>query len=243
VRACTPDPSEFADVCKDSPGSGVCQGDRWVLCGALGEPLGALDCAAAGRQCGAQIWGGCGVEPCEFGVTEARCDVDDPAVLIECDPSGFLTRVDCRTQSNLVHVNGVDGDRVYTIAGETCGFDPMRGANACVGTGEACDFFSQRCDGAVLETCAGGRLGRRDCATAEPAGQRCGFVQEGSFAGAAACGLVEPGCSLAAPERCEGGVIEFCAWDRPVSVDCAAAGYGGCATGEYKGRAIAYCTP
>ncbi|SFD76274.1 hypothetical protein SAMN02745121_01439 [Nannocystis exedens] len=243
VRACTPPAAPHADACADKPGESLCAGDEWVVCGFEGEPVAALDCAAAGQQCGAEIWAGCGLEPCEYGVTASTCDPNDPDVLIECNPDGFLERVDCRTQNNFVLINGKDGEKRFTIAGETCGFDPMRNANACVGTGEPCDFFSQECDGDVLETCAGGKLSRRDCATVEPLGQGCGYLQAGPFAGGASCGLVNTQCGLDAPESCEGATISFCDWDQPGTIDCVAAGYSGCATTDYAGRTVAYCTP
>lgn len=240
VRACTPALDGFAAACKDAAGAGICQGDTWVYCDDLGAPLAALDCAAAGQACNVDIWAGCGSEPCEFGVTAATCEGD---TLVECNAAGFLDRIDCPTAYNLVSVHGMDGDEVFSIAGETCGYDVMRGANGCVGTGEVCDFFSQTCAGDVLETCAGGKLGRRDCAAQEPAGQGCGYMQAGPFAGAAACGLVAPACDLAADEACADGVISFCDWDAPGSVDCVAAGYGDCATTMLGSRRVAYCTP
>lgn len=243
VRACTPDPQAFAGQCASSPGGGLCEGDVWVQCDDLGAPATALDCGAAGQQCGVDIWPGCGAEPCEYGVTAPSCDPDDPAVLVECSPAGFLTRVDCRTAYNYVLVGGKTGEEVFTIAGETCGFDPMRGAIACIGTGDACEFFSQRCDGDVLETCAGGKLARRDCAAAEPAGQGCGFHQSGPFAGAASCGLVATPCDLADDEACDGDVLTYCDLGEPASVDCRAAGYRGCAAAERGARTIAFCTP
>lgn len=240
VRACTPALDGFAAACKDAAGTGVCAGDTWVYCDDLGAPLAALDCAAAGQACNVDIWAGCGSEPCEFATTEATCEGD---TLIECNAAGFLDRIDCKTAYNLVSVHGMEGDEVFSIAGETCGYDEMRGANGCVGTGDACGFFSQACDGDTLETCAGGKLGRRDCAAQEPAGQGCGFMQAAPFAGAAACGLVAPACDLGADESCEAGVIGFCDWDAPGSVDCVAVGYGGCATRMLGSRRVAYCTP
>lgn len=240
VRACTPALEGFVADCEDAAGMGVCAGDTWVYCDDLGAPLAALDCAAAGLSCNVDIWAGCGSEPCEFAATEASCDGD---TLVECNAAGFLDRIDCKTAYNLVRVHGMDGDEVFSIAGETCGYDEMRGANGCVGTGEACDFFSQTCDGDTLETCAGGKLGRRDCAAQEPAGQGCGYMQAGPFAGAASCGLVAPACDLGADESCEAGVIDFCDWDSPGSVDCLAAGYGGCAEAMLGSRRVAYCTP
>lgn len=240
VRACTPAIAGFADACVDHPGDDVCVGDTWVYCDDVGAPLAAMDCGAAGLGCNKDIWAGCGADACEFGTTAATCDGD---TLIECDAAGFLARIDCPTQYNYVIVHGMDGDDVYSIAGETCGYDEMRGSNGCIGAGEPCGFFSQTCDGDVLETCAGGFLARRDCAAALPAGQGCGYVQAGAFAGAAACGLVEPACDLAADEQCDGGELTFCDWDMAGSLDCAANGYAGCAAGERAGRAIAWCTP
>ncbi len=236
VRACTPPLAGFAAACKDSAGTGICQGETWVYCDDVGAPLAALDCAAAGQACNVDVWAGCGSEACEFASTAATCDGD---TLIECNAAGFLDRIDCPTAYNLVSVHGMDGDQVFSIAGETCGYDAMRGVHGCIGTGEACEFFSQACDGDVLETCAGGKLGRRDCAVQEPAGQGCGYTQ----AGAAACGLVAPACDLGGDESCEAGVIGFCDWDSPAKLDCAAAGYGDCATAMLGSRRVAYCTP
>lgn len=243
VRACTPAATSFADACAGVPGGDRCVDDTWVYCDDLGAPLAAMDCAAAGLACGQDIWAGCGAEPCTFGSTPPRCDPDAPDVLIDCDPAGFVRRTDCRTAYNMVNVAGKTGDSVYTIAGETCGFDAMRGDIACVGTGATCDWFSQQCDGDVLETCAGGQLARRDCAAAEPEGQGCGFIQSGQFAGAASCGLVSAPCDLAGDETCSDGVIGFCDLGAPTTVDCRAHGYGGCATGKLGARAIAYCAP
>jgi hypothetical protein len=201
VRACTPAIAEFMDACAEHPADDLCVGDVWLFCDELAAPLAAMDCAAAGLACNEDIWAGCGAEPCEFAVTAASCDGD---TLVECDAAGWLTRVDCASQYNYVIVHGMDGDAVYSIAGETCGHDEMRGSDGCVGTGEPCGFFSQKCDGDVLETCAGGRIARRDCATVTPGGQGCGYVQAGAFAGAASCGLVEPECDLAGDEACAG---------------------------------------
>jgi hypothetical protein len=240
VRACTPAVDAFADACADSPGLDMCVGDTWLFCDDVGAPLVAMDCAAAGLACHRDIWAGCGGETCEFGATAATCDGD---TLIECDAAGNLVHVDCTTQYNYVIVHGMAGDEVYAIAGETCGYDEMRGAMGCVGTGEACGFFSQTCDGAALETCAGGKLARRDCAALDPAGQACGYVQTGPFAGAAACGYVEPACDLAADETCAGGKLGYCAFDRAAELDCAAHGFSGCAQASVDGRTIAWCAP
>ena len=239
VRACTPAVEQFGSACKDIPGGDLCQGDVWVFCDELGAPLVAMDCAAAGLSCNQDIWAGCGAEPCQFGVSQPSCDGD---ALVECSPAGFVVRVDCPSQYNLVRVSGKDSEEVYSIAGETCGYDMQRGALGCVGTGAACDFFSQRCDGDVLETCAGGKVARRDCAAVDPAGQGCGFVQSGQFAGAAACGLLPSACDLSADESCVDGEIGYCDWGLPATLDCAAVGYGGCTSATQGERSVAYCT-
>ncbi len=240
VRACTPAVDDYAAACKDAPGSDLCQGDTWVFCDDLGAPTVAMDCAAAGLKCSKEYWAGCGAETCKFGETEPACDGD---VLVECTAAGLSVRIDCPTQYNLVSVHGQEGDQTYSIAGETCGFDVQRNALGCIGTGAACDFFSQKCDGDVLETCAGGKLARRDCATVEPAGQSCGFIQSGQLAGAASCGLISPACDLGADETCADGLISFCDWDQPATLDCQVQGYGGCAAASLGDRKIAFCTP
>ena len=240
VRACTPALDGFAAACKDHPLEDLCAGDTWVICDELGAPRAAMDCKAAGLGCNKDIWAGCGAETCEFGVTQPSCEGD---VLVECTAAGLLTRINCPEQYNIVHVNGKDGEQVYSIAGETCGQDVMRNSLGCIGTGADCGFFSQTCDGATLETCAGGKLARRDCAALEPGGQGCGFIQSGPFAGAASCGLVAPACDLSADESCAAGQISFCDWDTPGTVDCLAAGFTGCATTKQGARTVAYCTP
>lgn len=240
VRACTPAIDDYAKLCSENAGTDLCDGDTWVFCDFEGAPIAAMDCAAAGLACNRDIWAGCGTEACEFGVTEPACDGD---VLVQCAPSGFLQEIDCATQYNYVHVNGKEGEEVYSIAGQTCGFDSMMSALGCVGTGEPCGFFEQSCEGDVLQTCAGGSLSGRDCSSLDPAGQSCGFWQSGPFAGAATCGYVDPPCELDADETCTDGRIDYCEYDHTASVDCIAEGWSGCTTADLDGRTIAYCTP
>lgn len=243
VRACTPPKDTFTTACAAHPADDLCEGETWVLCDPDGKPTAAMDCAAAGLSCHKGIWAGCGKETCTFGTTKTTCAADDPDVLVECTPAGVLERIDCRTQYNMVHINGQDGEKRVTIAGETCGFDKQRNDIGCIGTGEDCGFFSQACNGDVLETCAGGKIGRRDCATLSPEGQSCGFVQSGEFAGGAACGFVEPTCDLGGAESCEGSTLSFCDLGSPAKVDCEAQGFSGCATATLGGRTVAYCAP
>lgn len=243
-RACAPDPSIFDDVCAEVPGTDLCEGDVWVICDPEGGGAAALDCAARGETCGTDFNAGCGVERCSIVDDPSTCDVDDPNVLVTCTGAGFVKRVDCTTENNFVLINGPDGEERFTIAGETCGPDEnMGGQMGCVGTGDDCDFFGQDCNGDVMETCAGGKLGHRDCSALEPEGQSCGYVQQGPFAGGVACGAVEPPCELVVEdEGCDGGVLSFCGYAGTETLDCSAAGYAGCDTATRGGRTIAFCT-
>ena len=245
VRACTPKASDVSTACTDHAGLTTCQGTNAVICDDLGAPLVAMDCAAAKLSCTSSDYAsGCGAVACDFATTASMCDPNDKDVLITCSSTGTLTRVHCPTQYSYVHVNSTEGDKVFSIAGETCGFDKQRNDFGCIGAGDPCPFFSQKCDGSVLETCAGGKLSHRDCAKVEPSGQGCGFIQSGEFSGAAACGLIGGACDLGtSDESCSGGVVHYCSWSTPADLDCKALGYGGCAEGKQGQRTIAYCTP
>ena len=245
VRACTPRASDFSAACVGHEGSSLCRGTAAVFCDPEGAPMVAMDCAAAKLSCTSSDYAsGCGGEACDHATTASMCDPNDKDVLITCSNAGAITRVHCPTQYSYVHVHATEGDEVFSIAGETCGFDEQRNDFGCIGTGEACSFFSQECDGSVLETCAGGKLSRRDCAKVEPSGQGCGFIQSGEFSGAASCGLIGGACDLGtSDESCSEGVITYCNWSTPADLDCKALGYAGCAVGKQGQRTIAYCTP
>jgi hypothetical protein len=241
VRACDATPADFDTACAEAAGQTLCVDDTWVICDAEGHASDAFDCSAAGQSCNVDVWAGCGTEACTFG-SPSSCDPDDPNVLVLCSPAGFIDRVDCSRENNFVLINSPDGELRATIAGETCGDDPMLGSKGCIGTGAPCDFFSQECQEDTLVTCAGGALASRDCAAQEPPGQSCGYVPEGLFAGGAACGVVESACDPAAADSCEGGAISFCAQGLAQTVSCADAGFAGCAEGTANGKTIAYCT-
>ncbi len=241
VSACDTDPAAFDAECAATPGDTLCVDDTWVVCDFDGAATAAFDCSAAGQSCNKDIWAGCGTETCTFGDV-STCDADDPDVLVLCNAAGFIERVDCTAENNFVQINGKEEELVATIAGETCGDDPMLGSKGCIGTGASCDFFSQECDGDSLITCAGGQLATRDCATQSPAGQSCGFVTAGPFTGGAACGVTESSCDGEGDEACEGGVITFCAQGQSQTVSCSEAGFASCATADSGGRTVAFCT-
>lgn len=244
VRACEPAVSSFVDFCKEKVFGDHCSGDTLVVCDdGTSEPLIAVDCAANGQVCNEQYGAGCGLERCVYGEVKAKCEGD---TLVACSPAGVITRSDCRVDNTMVVVtDAMKNDIVYTLAGEVCGVDnkDFKGESACVGKGEACDKFQQRCDGTVLETCTGGWMSRRDCAALEPGGMSCGIIQNGPLAGAYDCGPIDSPCTPDADESCDDGTIGFCALTAPSSLDCKALGYGGCATEKQGERVVAYCTP
>jgi hypothetical protein len=243
VRACDSEPHDYDDACAATPGETLCVEDTWVTCDFDGNATAAFDCSASGQSCNVDIWAGCGSEPCLFGSMENECDEADPTKLRICAPSGFIETVDCARENNFVLVHQTGGDEATTIAGEVCGEDPMLGQMGCIGQGEPCDFFSQACEGDTLVSCAGGFLGHRDCAALEPAGQSCGYVTDGPFAGGAACGVVESACDPTAPETCTDGAVTYCAQGKVQMIRCAEAGYADCGMARAGEHTIAYCMP
>jgi len=244
MRACEPKASDFVDFCKEKVFGDHCSGDTLVVCDSgTSEPLIAVDCAANGLVCGEQYGADCGIERCNYDEAKSKCDGD---TLVECSPAGVIVRKDCRTDNNLVIVTTQDKqDILYTLAGEACGIDnkDFKGEYACIGTGAACDTFQQRCDGAVLETCTGGYIARRDCAALDPGGMSCGTIQSGPLAGALDCGPLDSPCTPEADEACDDGTISFCALTKPEELDCRALGFSGCKTAQQGERVVAYCVP
>lgn len=241
VRACDKPLADYVALCQQKEGGDHCAGNVHVVCDDnTFAPVAVSDCAATGAICGGDsgFYSGCGIQACTPGETAATCAGD---VLTQCQGTGVTNKVDCKTANQLVLVKPA-GKR--TIAGTTCGLD-QNAENDCIGTGAACTGFMQRCDGTVLETCAGGKLARRDCATVTPAGQGCVTLAEGPdrIVGALGCGPVNPTCHPTDNETCDSttSVIGFCALTGPKTVDCKALGYAGCKTTPVDGRVTASC--
>lgn len=240
VRACDRPAADFVAFCQEKQGGDHCSGNVHVVCDdETFAPAAIADCAAKGEICGGDsgFYSGCGIQACSPGETASTCTAD---VLTQCQGTGVTQKIDCKTANLLVMVKPT-GKR--TIGGTTCGDD--NGESNCIGTGAECAGFEQRCDGAVLETCVGGKLARRDCATVLPAGQGCVTLAEGPdrIVGALGCGPVAPTCRAADNETCDSAtsVIGFCALTGPKTVDCKALGYAGCKTTTVGARVTASC--
>jgi hypothetical protein len=250
VRACDRPLTDFAALCQEKEGGDHCAGNVHVACGdnpdTMFAPVAAVDCAATGEVCGGDsgFQSGCGIAPCTFGEVAPTCN---GTTLTECQSTGVTKKIDCKTSNQLLFVKPFGA---VTIAGTTCGPwqlpDNEVGDNTCTGEGASCSGFAgQRCDGTVLETCAGGKLARRDCATVFPAGQGCVVLEDGPdrIHGARGCGPVNPTCHTTDNETCNvaTGVIGFCGLVGPKTVDCKALGYAGCKTTTVDGRVTAAC--
>jgi hypothetical protein len=252
VRACDRNLTDFNTLCQTNQGGDHCSGNVHVVCDDITfAPVAVVDCAATGEVCGggtalAENPGpaGCGLAPCTYGQVAPTCDGTD---LVQCQSNGVTKKIDCKTANDLLFVKPFGA---VTIAGTTCAQrqfdDGTTGDFMCMGEGVACSgLSSQRCDGTVLETCAGGKLARRDCATVLPAGQGCVVLEDGPerIHGARGCGPVNPTCHETDNETCDvaTGVIGFCGLVGPKALDCKALGYAGCKTTTVDGRVTASC--
>ena len=240
VRACDRPNADYVALCQHAEGGEHCDGNVHVVCDDnTFEPVLAVDCAATGNICGQNGFiAGCGKAPCVQGETATSCNGD---TLTECSSANVTLDVDCKTASTMISRKP---NRV-TIAGTTCGIDNMdfAGQSNCIGDGAACTSLSSRCDGTVLETCAGGYIARRDCAKILPAGQGCTVLEDGPMTGTHSCGPINPTCHASDNETCNPttGVIGFCALTETKTVDCKAIGYAGCKTTTVNGRVTAAC--
>lgn len=244
VRACDRPNADYVAFCQQKEGGEHCDGNVHVVCDPnTFEPVLAVDCAASSMICGQNgPVAGCGIATCTPGETLPKCNGD---MLTECSSAGVTQAVDCKTANVVISVRTPSGGKKYTIAGTTCGIDnkDFAGQDNCIGTGVACTAFAQRCDGTVLETCAGGYVARRDCAKLLPAGQGCLELEDGPAAGTYGCGPINPPCHETDDETCNAstGEIGFCALTAKKTLDCKALGYAGCKTTTVEGRVTAAC--
>ncbi|MBI5478955.1 MAG: hypothetical protein HY906_08875 [Deltaproteobacteria bacterium] len=238
VEACTTASATETAAC----GSGdvhICVGDVLVECDGTTTPApDAFDCASAGLVCGQTAAGArCGTASCDPATTPARCDGD---LAITCDEDGHVLRArDCRFAVTMSCSGGGGGGvTCQSRVGETCAV--VDGEPRCVGGGDPCDeaTFQNSCDGSVMITCAGGAIGRRDCADLDPA-LTCRLDSRG----AAECAAVAQECDEHTAETCTGGVITFCLLGEVTTVDCAAYGLSGCTTLTENEQTVARCTP
>ena len=244
VQACDKPLNDYVQLCQDAQGGDHCSGNVHVVCDAeTFAPVAVADCAASGKVCGGDtgFFSGCGIAPCDPDDPDASASTCNGTTLKECTWYGVTREIDCTTANSLLLVNPI-GKK--TIGSTTCATNEF-GQAQCVADGAECTGFVQRCDGTVLETCNAGKLARRDCANALPAGQGCVVLTDvpEKIKDAYGCGPVNPTCHPTDNETCNPstGVIGFCGLTGPKSLDCKALGYAGCKTTTVDGRVTAAC--
>jgi hypothetical protein len=238
VLACTTASGTETAAC-GGESTNTCVGDVLVECNGTTTPApDAFDCASAGLVCGQTEQGaGCGTASCDAAATSPRCDGD---LLITCDAdANVLVTRDCHFAVTLSCAGTPGGSySCQSRAGEVCAV--VDGEPRCVGAGEACDegTFQNSCDGTVMVTCAGGSVGRRDCASLDPA-----LTCRLRSGGAAGCEPVAQECDANTAETCVGGVITFCLLGEVATVECGKYGFSGCTTLTESERTVARCVP
>jgi hypothetical protein len=236
MKACTQATTAQAAVCTGSGTLQACSGDVLVGCGSTST---AVDCAAAGTHCIAGTTpgtAGCGTAACDMTTTQPSCDGD---LLVKCI-NGVLRSTTCAyAVDTSCSGTGTGPETCTTTVGNTCGV--VGGTAQCVGAGASCDpsTFPSGCDGTVVQSCTGGKIGRFDCAQWGPE-LTCTTDPNASFS--FSCGNVATQCTSSTPESCNGSVLTYCWFGAVSTVDCKSYGLSGCATTTQNGATTAHCT-
>jgi hypothetical protein len=206
-----------ADACVGRGGQGVagfCDADGRALSCSKDKILAVRDCPRGGEQCAVRSGEAyCALGPCPTEMTEGAAPVcsGSGTRILRCE-KGKLVSLDC------------------AAFGLKCVMSA--GAAACAPDTAACGApdggaGASRCEGQVAIGCHHGREVRVDCAAA---GLACG----GAGAAVGACTMPAPKkgdeCDPAAPARCEGATIKYCAAGRARSYPCKATGFNRCVT-------------
>jgi hypothetical protein len=204
--------------------AGVCDVDGRALTCWHDRVFAVRDCPRGGESCRVVD----GDATCSLG----SCAADAPgADAPHCSASGtHLVRCD---KGKLASVN-------CAALGLECVASADVGA-ACATGGPPCTGASTRCEGGVASGCYGGRSVRVDCAAA---GLACGAAPGDTAIGACSLGPApDPGCDRGGRTHCEGGTIQYCAFGRPRSFSCKAAGFAGCEGGKPGAASEVRCVP
>lgn len=215
-----------ADVCAGRGKSGsveMCDGDgRAVTC--INERVALVrDCPRGGEQCVVQEGRAvCALGSCEKDAAPA-CSASGTRVL-ECK-KGKLLSLDCGA------------------FGLLC--SPSSEGPKCATQAASCQEGALRCEGATAVACYHGHEVRIDCGAR---GLTCGPSTRGLDAGGGivapigACAAVAPAahaCDPAAPPRCEGATLRWCAWGQPRGYLCKSVGLQRCIADDKGAR----CAP
>ncbi len=213
------------DVCTGRGKAGpvdMCDGDgRAITC--TGERVSLVrDCPRGGEQCVVRD----GKAVCALGA----CDQDSPAT---CSPSG--TRVlECNK------------GKLLSLDCAAFGLRCVTGASGpqCATGGGACTEGATRCDGSSAVACYHGHEVRIDCGAR---GLTCGSAAGGLDAGGGtvsavgACAAVSPAkgaCDPAAPAKCDGATLRWCAGGQPRGYLCKSVGLSRCVADDKGARCV-----
>ena len=213
------------DVCTGRGKAGpvdMCDGDgRAITCNGERVTL-VRDCPRGGEQCVVRE----GHAVCALGACETEAA---PA----CSPSG--TRVlECKKGKLLSLDCGAFGLRCA----------PSSEGPRCATQGGACTEGTTRCDGATAVACWHGHEVRIDCAAR---GLTCGAgtaaldAGGGTVSSIGACTTVAPAkaaCDPAAPPKCEGATLRYCAWGQPRGYLCKSVGLSRCVADDKGARCV-----
>lgn len=220
-----------ADVCAGRGKAGpvdMCDGDgRAITC--VDERVSTVrDCPRGGEQCVVRD----GKALCALGSCEAdkapSCSPSGTRIL-ECK-KGKLVSLDCAA-FGLRCASSADGPRCATAAA-------------------ACTEGSSRCDGSSAVACWHGHEVRVDCgarglscAASASASDASASASAGASASVGACKMTAPAtgaCDPAAPPRCDGATLRWCAWGQPRGYLCKSVGLSRCVADGHQG---ARCAP
>jgi hypothetical protein len=194
----------------------MCDGDGRAITCVNERVAGVRDCPRGGEQCVVRE----GKAQCALGGCEkegpAACSASGTRIL-ECK-KGKLVSLDCGA-FGLRCVSSADGPR-------------------CAPQTPGCGEKSARCEGGTAVGCWHGHEVRVDCGSA-------GLACAGGGNAIGACVTVNLGaskpasqCDPAAPAKCDGGNLKWCAWGTPRSYLCKSMGLSRCVADANGARCI-----
>jgi len=199
------------DACVGRGGQGTagfCDADGRALSCFKDKILAVRDCPRGGEQCAVRSGESyCALGPCPAEIQEGAAPVcsGSGTRILRCE-KGKLVSLDC----------AAFGLKCVTSGGPA----------ACAPDTAACTGDAASCDGHVAVGCHHGRQVRIDCGAA---GLACGGA---SGVAVGACTMPPPDkgdkCDPAAPARCDGASIKYCAAGRTRSYPCKATGFNRC---------------
>lgn len=237
IKACTEATPAQAAACGATTGQ-ACVGDVLVQC--AGTPTGGTptitDCAAGGAHCVASgDTASCGIAACDTATTQASCN---DGLQVECVYGVLQSMTFAPSVFSGCSPAGTEPETCTTYVCSACVVES--GQVACVGSGAPCDAttFQAGCDGTVVQSCTGGKVGRFDCAQLGPE-RTC--VADPTHPSTFGCGTTGTQCTVSSPESCDGSVLTYCWFGNVATLDCKAYGLSGCTTTTHDGSIWASC--